>query len=151
MDDGTGRGFDPVVRWDGRAARLSVVCGSVERANEMQRLFAGTPWDKPPTCARCGMLESECACPLDSAGPIRLAPASQTARLRREKRVKGKLVTVIGGLDPAGNDLPDLASRLKSRIGAGGTVKDGQVELQGDHLDAAEAALHALGYKTTRK
>ena len=119
--------------------------------NEMQRLFAGTPWDKPPACERCGKLESECACPPVEVETVRLAPESQTARLRREKRAKGKVVTVVEGLDPVGNDLTDLASRLKSRIGAGGTAKDGRVELQGDHLDAAEAALRAFGYKTARK
>jgi translation initiation factor 1 len=57
---------------------------------------------------------------------------------------------VVAGLDPGGNDLPALASRLKARCGAGGTVKDGQIELQGDHLDAAEAALKELGFKTAR-
>jgi len=117
----------------------------------MQRLFAGTPWDRPPTCERCGRLESECACPPAAEEPVRLDPATQTARLRREKRAKGKVVTVVAGLDPAGNDLPELASRLKTRCGVGGTVKDGLIELQGDHLDSAEAALRAFGYKTARK
>ncbi len=82
---------------------------------------------------------------------MRLSPESQTARLRREKRAKGKLVTIIDGLDADGNDLPALASTLKARCGVGGTVKDGVIELQGDRLDAAEAALRALGYKTSRK
>ncbi len=118
----------------------------------MQRLFAGTPWDRPPTCERCGKPESDCGCPaLPPAAPVRLAPQDQTARLRLEKRAKGKLVTVVGGLDPEGNDLADLASRLKSRCGAGGTVKDGLIELQGDHLDSADQALKALGYKTSRR
>ena len=117
----------------------------------MQRLFAGTPWDQPPTCERCGKLESECVCTPVEVTPIRLAPETQTARLRREKRAKGKVVTVVAGLDPAGNDLADLAARLKSRLGAGGTVKEGAVELQGDHLDAAESALRAWGYQTARK
>ena len=54
----------------------------------------------------------------------------------------------MAGLDPAGNDLPALASTLKARCGAGGTVKDGRVELQGDRLAAAEAALRGLGYQT---
>lgn len=116
----------------------------------MQRLFAGTPWDRPPTCERCGKLETECACPPPVVEPVRLAPETQTARLRTEKRAKGKLVTVVANLDPEGNDLPALAARLKEKCGAGGTVKDGQIELQGDHLAAAEAALKNLGYKTRR-
>jgi translation initiation factor 1 len=81
---------------------------------------------------------------------VRLDPSTQTARLRKEKRARGKLVTVVSGLDPSGNDLPALASTLKARCGSGGTVKDGLIELQGDKIEAAEAALIALGYKTLR-
>jgi translation initiation factor 1 len=77
-----------------------------------------------------------------------MPPEQQTARLMTERRAKGKLVTVIAGLDPAGNDLTALATRLKNACGAGGTIKDGQIELQGDHLKAAERALQAIGYKT---
>ena len=65
-----------------------------------------------------------------------------------ERRAKGKLVTVITGLDAEHNDLSELATRLKNACGSGGTVKDGQIELQGDHLQAAERALQAIGYKT---
>lgn len=117
----------------------------------MGRLFAGTPWDRPPRCERCGRLESECTCPPPpSAEPVRLDPASQTARLRVEKRPKGKLATVVRGLYPSGNDLADLASRLKSACGTGGTVKDDAIEVQGDHLDRVDAFLRSLGYKTRR-
>jgi len=116
----------------------------------MTRLFAGTPWDRPPTCERCGKPEAECACPPPVVEPTRLAPESQTARLRLEKRAKGKVVTVVANLDPDGNDLADLAARLKTKCGTGGTVKDGLVELQGDHLAAAESALKAIGFKIRR-
>ncbi len=114
----------------------------------MQRLFSGTPWDRPPTCERCGQPEAECSCPPLVEPPVRLDPASQTAWLRIEKRARGKVVTVVAGLDPLGNDLPALASQLKARCGAGGTVKDGLIELQGNRLAAADSALRALGYKT---
>ena len=116
----------------------------------MQRLFAGTPWDRPPTCERCGKPEAECACPPAAAPSTLLPPGSQTARIRQEKRAKGKLVTVVSGLDAEANDLPGLAAQLKARCGAGGTVKDGLIELQGDQTTAAEATLQALGYRTRR-
>jgi translation initiation factor 1 len=116
----------------------------------MTRLFAGTPWDRPPTCERCGRPEPECTCPPAVAEPTRLAPESQTARLRVEKRARGKVVTVVANLDPVGNDLPGLAAQLKARCGTGGTVKEGQIELQGDHAATAEGVLAALGYKTRR-
>ena len=117
----------------------------------MQRLFAGTPWDRPPTCERCGKPEPECACPpAPPPAPRRLDPATQTARLRVEKRARGKVVTVVAGLDPEGNNLPALAATLKDRCGTGGTMKDGHIELQGDRLDAARSVLEGLGYKTRR-
>ena len=116
----------------------------------MGRLFAGTPWDRPILCERCGQVESDCSCPPIVPAPTRVAPELQSARLRLEKRPKGKVVTVVRGLDPEANDLADLATRLKGRCGTGGTVKEGTIELQGDHLVAAEAALASIGYKTRR-
>jgi translation initiation factor 1 len=117
----------------------------------MSRLFAGTQWDRPPVCDRCGAPESECACPPAVEVPVRIPPESQTARLIVEKRPRGKLVTIIGDLDPEGNDLADLASRLKAACGAGGTLKEGRIELQGDRRDAAEKVLQKIGYKTKRR
>jgi translation initiation factor 1 len=116
----------------------------------MGRLFAGTPWDRPPTCERCGKPEQDCECPAPVVEPMRVPPELQTARLRVEKRPKGKHVTAIVGLDPSGNDLVDLAAKLKAKCGTGGTLKDGVIELQGDHLTTAESALRAIGYKTKR-
>ena len=114
----------------------------------MSRLFAGTPWDRPPTCDRCGRLESQCSCPPPVPEAKRIPPRQQTARLMTERRAKGKRVTVIAGLDPEANDLNELGARLKNGCAVGGTVKDGRIELQGDHLQAAEKALQSIGYKT---
>jgi translation initiation factor 1 len=61
------------------------------------------------------------------------------------------VVTVITALDPEGNDLAALAASLKSACGTGGTLKEGRIELQGDHLQAVEQALRAIGYRTKRK
>ena len=114
------------------------------------RLFAGTPFDRPPVCERCGQLESACSCPPVVAEPVRIPPGEQTARLKVEKRPKGKVVTAVSGLDSVGNDLTELAAKLKSRCGVGGTVKEGVIELQGDHLASAEVALKAIGYQVRR-
>lgn len=116
----------------------------------MQRLFAGTPFDRPPTCERCGKLESECECPPPIAEPVRIAPEKQTARVRLEKRAKGKVVTVVANLSAEGNDLPALAANLKVKCGTGGTVKDDLIEIQGDHVATIESALKVIGYKTRR-
>jgi translation initiation factor 1 len=105
------------------------------------RLFAGTPFDRPPRCDRCGALEEQCTCP-----PPRLPPESQNVRLVVEKRKKGKVVTVLRGLSAEGNDLPDLLRQLKSACGTGGTLKDGAIELQGDHVRRAAVILGEIGY-----
>ncbi len=60
------------------------------------------------------------------------------------------MMTVVGNLDPEGNDLDALATHLKTKCGVGGTVKEGRIELQGDHIAAVEAAIRALGYRTRR-
>ena len=109
------------------------------------RLFAGTPYDQPPKCERCGALEADCTCP--SLPAARIAASAQVARLVVEKRKKGKVVTVIRGLPAAENDLPELLSRLKSQCSAGGTIQEDSLEVQGEHLDRIRAALSELGYR----
>jgi len=116
----------------------------------MQRLFAGTKWDRPPTCERCGKLEAECRCPPPVAEPVRIPPEQQLARLRVEKRAKGKVVTVVANLKSEGNDLPALAARLKAKCGSGGTAKEDLIEIQGDHLAMVESTLQGEGFKTRR-
>jgi len=117
----------------------------------MSRLFAGTPWDRPPTCDRCGQLESACDCPPSVEEPAAVPPEKAgVARLSLEKRKKGKLVSVITGLSLNPGQLVDLAALLKTRCGVGGTCKDGEIELQGDQIARAEEVLKSLGYRTRR-
>ena len=113
----------------------------------MGRLFAGTPLDRPPRCERCGELEEACQCPPPPVARKHTPPEKQTARIQVEKRPKGKVVTVVRGLDPEGTDLESLTSTLKSTCGTGGTVKEGTIEIQGDHRDRVEAALSKQGFK----
>jgi len=114
----------------------------------MTRLFAGTPYDIPPKCDRCGALEADCKCPpLPPPPPPRIPPAEQTARLAVEKRNKGKVVTVVRGLPAVGNDLPELLAWLKSTCGAGGSLAGEELEIQGKHLDRVRAALTERGYR----
>jgi len=109
------------------------------------RLFEGTAWDRPPRCERCGLLEADCTCP--PAPRAQLAPQAQTASLAVEKRKQGKLVTAVRGLVADGNDLPALLAQLKNACGAGGTLKDDVLEIQGNHLDRVRDLLAALGYR----
>jgi translation initiation factor 1 len=109
------------------------------------RLFEGTEFDRPPRCERCGELEEDCQCPPEAA-PL-TPPEKQTARLAIEKRKKGKVVTVIRGLEPAGNDLPALLTKLKSVCGAGGTISEDGIEIQGKHLERLRETLGQIGYR----
>ena len=114
----------------------------------MTRLFAGTAFDRPPRCETCGALESDCKCP-PAVPPQRVLtpPEKQTARLAVEKRKRGKMVTIIRGLDPDANDLPELLTKLKTACGAGGTIHDDTIEIQGKQLDRIQAELQKIGYK----
>lgn len=114
----------------------------------MSRLFAGTPFDRPPHCDRCELPESECQCPpLPEPTPEYKAPEKQTARLMIEKRRKGKMVTVIRGLADDDNDRQSLLTRLKTVCGAGGTLQEDCIEIQGRHLDRVQSELQVMGYR----
>ena len=69
-------------------------------------------------------------------------------RLRREIKGRGGgTVIVISGVPLSGVELKDLAGVLKKKCGCGGTVKDGIIEIQGDHRDVLSAELQARGFK----
>jgi len=124
----------------------------------MSRLFAGTPFDIPPSCERCGKTESECECTEEQKAAAeaerqrladRLPPEKQTARVTVQKRKGGRQATVVEGLTAKANDLPDLLAKLQSVCGTGGTVKtkDDVIELQGDHREKVAGELANLGFK----
>jgi translation initiation factor 1 len=78
--------------------------------------------------------------------PQTSAPNDGVVRVFREKTGRrGKTVTVVRGL--AANDLTAVAAELKKLCGAGGAVKDGAVEIQGDHRDKVVARLQQQGRK----
>ena len=74
--------------------------------------------------------------------------AQQRVRVQRTKAGKGgKLVTAITGLEAPEAELKTLLKQLKAVAGTGGTVKDGVIELQGDQVAPALAALEKEGYR----
>lgn len=93
-------------------------------------------------CPRCG--QRPCRCP-----PTRsLPPEKQEAHIRREKKGRGgKTVTVVRNLRLAPGDLQVLGKRLRQSCGSGGTVKNGAIEIQGDHRDKVAALLREMGYE----
>jgi len=77
-----------------------------------------------------------------------LPPQQQTAYLHRESGGRGgKVVSVVKNLILTEEDLKALAKKLKQECGSGGTVKDGMIEIQGEHRQRMAEVLHKLGYK----
>ncbi|MEC7677667.1 MAG: translation initiation factor [Planctomycetota bacterium] len=113
----------------------------------MSRLFAGTPFDLPPTCDRCNQIEENCECQPMEEKPVWLDPAKQQAKVRVDRRKHGRCVTVVWGLHPSETDLKDLLSELKTTCGAGGALKDDNIEIQGDHVDRVTNRLKQIGYR----
>jgi translation initiation factor 1 len=115
----------------------------------MTRLFAGTPFDIPPRCERCGALEVDCKCePLKQEAKANLLPPEQqTAKVRADQRKHKRVVTIVWALEPSANDFADLLTKLKSACGCGGSIQDDQIELQGDHVERVKEQLKKIGYK----
>jgi translation initiation factor 1 len=80
------------------------------------------------------------------AGGIRPAPG-KGIRVRLEKRPGGRDITTVLGLVGSAAQIEALARELRAACGAGGTVRDGVIELQGDQCDRVRAALLERGIK----
>ena len=111
----------------------------------MSGLLDGTPWERPVTCAACERLLDECTCPRNAAGDI-TRPQDQPARVRRERRGGGRMVTIIAGIDPVAADRKALLKQLRNQLATGGSLSGETIEIQGDHRDTVVAMLRELGY-----
>ena len=98
-------------------------------------------------CPECRQPVAQCTC--RSARP---QPAGDgVVRVSRETKGRaGKGVTLVKGLPLAMAELTVLGKQLKAACGSGGTVKDGVIEVQGDHVERVIAALVAQGYVVKR-
>ena len=92
-------------------------------------------------CPVCGLPKELCMCE-------EIAREQQSVRITVDSRRYGKVVTVIDGIDENDIDINDLAKQLKKKCAAGGTSKDGRIELQGDHKKKVKAVLEDMGFKT---
>ncbi|MFZ2489971.1 MAG: hypothetical protein WA208_00665 [Thermoanaerobaculia bacterium] len=78
-------------------------------------------------------------------------PARQTIRVGIDrKRRAGKTVTMAIGFQHTPEALAKLATALKKQCGSGGTAKDGEIEIQGDHVTTIAAVLERAGYRVKK-
>ena len=98
-------------------------------------------------CPKCHQLKRTCTCASEPPAPSK----SKVVRVGREtKGRRGKGVTIIADLPLDQDGLTELAAKLKTRLGTGGTVKDGRIEIQGDHRERIVAELEGMGYRVKR-
>jgi len=95
-------------------------------------------------CPGCGHPVKQCCCSKEKKrqqgdGIVRIS--------RQTKGRKGSGVSLITGVPVAEKELKNLAKQLKSKCGSGGTVKNGVIEIQGDHREVLRDFLTRLGYE----
>lgn len=100
--------------------------------------------DKGRLCTGCGEAVGDCRCAALSAG---IAQGNGKVRVSLDTKGRnGKAVTMVSGLPVSLTELEALAKTLKSRCSSGGAVKDGNIEIQGDHRPAVLAFLQTKGF-----
>jgi translation initiation factor 1 len=90
-------------------------------------------------CHKCGLPKEICVCE-------EIAREQQNITIAVDKRRYGKTMTIVDGLNPHDLDMNALVSNLKSICACGGTIKEGRIELQGDHRAKVKEALAKLGF-----
>jgi|SRR5689334_14936984 translation initiation factor 1 len=112
------------------------------------RLVYSTEGGRIKNCPTCDLPYNQCRCG-QLAQPARKSDG--IVRVMRDRKQRGgKTVTVITGVVGSESELAALAQQLKKLCGSGGTVKDGNIEIQGDHCDKVLTKLTSLGYKVKR-
>ena len=98
-------------------------------------------------CPACRQPVAQCRCQQTKA----LQAGDGVVRVSRENKGRGgKTVTLVEGLVMDAVALTSIGKQLKAACGSGGTVKDGVIEVQGDHVERVIAALQAQGLSARR-
>ena len=99
-------------------------------------------------CPACGQACAGCTCKSQAKA---VALGDGLVRVSRQTKGRGgKCVSVVKGLPLDAIALALLGKQLRTQCGSGGTVKDGVIEVQGDHVDTIVAALAKLGHQAKK-
>jgi translation initiation factor 1 len=101
-------------------------------------------------CPTCRLPVAQCTCKQDAAAAA-VGAGDGIVRVQRETKGRGgKAVTLVRGVALGADALAVLGKQIKAACGSGGTVKEGVIEVQGDHVERVMALLQAKGYKVKR-
>ena len=92
-------------------------------------------------CPSCGLPLEACVCQ-------EIAKKQQEIVVRTEKRRFGKIMTIVVGFD--GPDIKEMAKKLKSKLACGGTIKNKEIELQGEHKSGVRRILLEEGFEESQ-
>ena len=84
-------------------------------------------------------------------GETTLPPAKQNLKVWLDRLKGGRVATVVRGFVGSADDLAELGKELKKSCGVGGTAKDGEIIIQGEHRDRVTQLLVSEGYTRTKK
>ncbi len=90
-------------------------------------------------CSRCGLPKELCVCET-------IAKERQEIKVYTEKKKFNKVYTIIECIDEKEINMKDLVKKLKNKFACGGTIKEGRIELQGDHKHKAKEILVQMGF-----
>lgn len=90
-------------------------------------------------CPKCGLPKELCVCE-------EIAKEQQKIEISVDKRRYGKMMTIVEGINSSDLDIDALITKLKKKCASGGTIKEGKIELQGDHRTKVKETLEEMGF-----
>lgn len=90
-------------------------------------------------CETCGLPKEICVCE-------EIAREQQEINIYVDKRRYGKSMTIVEGVNPSDIDMESLLKQLKEKCACGGTLKEGKIELQGEHKRRVIEVLKSMGF-----
>jgi translation initiation factor 1 len=92
-------------------------------------------------CPKCGLPLEACVCQ-------EISKEQKEIIIKTEKRKFGKIITIVSGFE--GHEIKEMSKKLKAKLACGGTVKEKEIELQGDHRNKTKKFLVEQGFNESQ-